>query len=301
MTTPGGPAKRILVGYDGSVPAGAAIEAAAALLPHAHAWIVNLWGPPYASDALHRRLWNGARGLDAFVDALEREGAAEAARIAGSGAALARAAGWTAESRAELTLGSEGLQFSRLVETLDPDLAVVGSRGLGGVRAFLGSVSDLVVHYGGCPVLVVPHPLLNAERAALPAGPIVVGWDGSPGSHRALTAAESLFADRALLVVGVHDGADPPPPVEHEYIGARMRHGHWESGRAIAEALAEQATARHAAAVVVGSRGRSAPREILLGSVAMATVHYAFRPVLVIPRAGRLLSDELLSTATSRA
>jgi nucleotide-binding universal stress UspA family protein len=33
---------------------------------------------------------------------------------------------------------------------------------------------------------------------------------------------------------------------------------------------------------MVGSRGRSAVREILLGSVAMATLHHTRRPVLVV-------------------
>ena len=275
----------VLVGYDGLIPAAAAIEAAAALLPHAHAWIVNLWGPPYTGDALHRRLWNGKGGLDDFVRALEREGAAEAARLADSGAALARAAGWTAEPLAERTVGGEGLQFGLLAEKLAPDLAVVGSRGLGGVRAFLGSVSDVIVHYIGCPVLVVPHPLLIAERADLATGPIVVGWDGSPGSRRAVDVAGELFADRPLIVAGVRDGADPVPgPAGHRYVEARVHGTHAESGRAVAEALAREAAAQRAAAVVVGSRGRSAAREILLGSVAMATLHHAFRPVLVVPR-----------------
>jgi nucleotide-binding universal stress UspA family protein len=289
--------RRVLVGYDGSVPAGAAIEAAAVLLPHAHAWVVNLWGPPYASDALRRRLWTDAGGLDGFVEALEREGAAEATRLAGAGAVLARATGWSAESSTRRTYGGEGLQFGLLAESLRPDVAVVGSRGLGGARAILGSVSDMVVHYASQPVLVVPHPLLTTERAALEAGPIVVGWDGSPGSRRALAAAEALFADRALLAVGVHDGAEPPPaPEQHEYVEARLVHGHLEHGRAVAEALASHATARGAAAVVVGSRGRSAPREILLGSVAMATLHHAFRPVVVVPHAGALPAAEVEET-----
>ena len=55
-------------------------------------------------------------------------------------------------------------------------------------------------------------------------------------------------------------------------------------GRAVAGALAECARSREAAVVVVGSRGRSAVAEIVLGSVAMATVHHAYRPVLVAPR-----------------
>jgi hypothetical protein len=40
MTMSVGSAKRILVGYDGSLAAGAAVEAAASLLPHARAWTV---------------------------------------------------------------------------------------------------------------------------------------------------------------------------------------------------------------------------------------------------------------------
>jgi nucleotide-binding universal stress UspA family protein len=51
----------------------------------------------------------------------------------------------------------------------------------------------------------------------------------------------------------------------------------------VAASLADYARRRAAAVLVVGSRGRSAMREILLGSVAMATLHHAYRPVLVIP------------------
>ena len=36
--------------------------------------------------------------------------------------------------------------------------------------------------------------------------------------------------------------------------------------------------------MVVGSRGRTAVRKILLGSVAMATLHRAHRPVHVVPQ-----------------
>ena len=47
----------------------------------------------------------------------------------------------------------------------DADLVVVGSRGLGTMqRAFLGSVSDYVVHHAKCPVVVVP-PATAAHRS----------------------------------------------------------------------------------------------------------------------------------------
>ncbi|HEX6533949.1 MAG TPA: universal stress protein, partial [Gemmatimonadaceae bacterium] len=57
--------------------------------------------------------------------------------------------------------------------------------------------------------------------------------------------------------------------------------------RAVADALAESAAAEGAAVIVVGSRGRSAQLEMLLGSVAMAVLHRAHRPVLVVPSRGR--------------
>jgi nucleotide-binding universal stress UspA family protein len=190
------PAARVIVGYDGSLSASAAIEVGASLIPRAHAWIGHLWTPPFASEALRRRLWRGTAAVNEFVDAIEREGAGEANRLAAMGVTLAVAAGWEAEALVERTYGGEGLQFTQLAEKLDPDLVLVGSRGLGGAKAFLGSVSDTVVHYASRPVLVVPHPLLIAERAAVTDGPVIVGWDGSAGAQAALAAAARLFPTR---------------------------------------------------------------------------------------------------------
>jgi nucleotide-binding universal stress UspA family protein len=47
--------------------------------------------------------------------------------------------------------------------------------------------------------------------------------------------------------------------------------------------MAAAAADHGAAALVVGSRGRSAAREIILGSVAMSTLHHSHRPVMVVP------------------
>ncbi len=85
------------------------------------------------------------------------------------------------------------MQFTQLAEEHDPDLVLVGSRGLGGARAVLGSVSDMVVRYTPRPVLVAPHPLLMAEYAALAAGPVLLDWDGSAGAEAALATARNLF------------------------------------------------------------------------------------------------------------
>lgn len=50
----------------------------------------------------------------------------------------------------------EDEEILRLAEEIEAGLIVIGSRGLGGVRrALMGSVSDSVVRYAHCPVLVV--------------------------------------------------------------------------------------------------------------------------------------------------
>ncbi|MDY7085022.1 MAG: universal stress protein [Actinomycetota bacterium] len=275
-------AVRVLAGYDGSLPAGAAIAAGAVLLPSAHARITFCWTPPFASEAIRRRLRTRTIGLQDLVAAIEREGAAEAEHIAGTGVTLAQAAGWACEPAAERVYGGEGFAIADLAAKLDVDVVLVGARGLGGASAVLGSVSDVVAHYTPRPVLVVPYPLLSDERADLARGPVLVGWDGSPGAQLALNTAQKLLTGRVTIVAAVADDAVDPPKAPHEFLRLPAHGGHLTPGRAVAEGLAAAARERHAAVVVVGSRGRSAAREILLGSVAMATLHHAHRPVLVV-------------------
>jgi nucleotide-binding universal stress UspA family protein len=45
------------------------------------------------------------------------------------------------------------------------DLLVVGSRGLGGFRSLLGSVSQQCAHHALCPVVVVHSPVRPADSA----------------------------------------------------------------------------------------------------------------------------------------
>src|SRR5262245_13296271 len=53
-----------------------------------------------------------------------------------------------------------GFPAAELIDaSKDSDLLVIGARGGGGFhRLTLGSVSDQVVHYAACPVVVVPGP-----------------------------------------------------------------------------------------------------------------------------------------------
>lgn len=281
---------RVLVGYDGSPAAAEAITVGASLLPGATAWVAYLWSPPFASPELFSHLRRRASNLNELLELVEAEGGAEAQRLVATGVAVARANGWSADSVVRRTYGGEGFEMAAMAEELDADVMVVGSRGLGGTKAVLGSVSDVIVHYGTIPVLVVPCPLATTAYDALAAGPLVVGWDDSPGGNIALASAADLFPDRELIVVEVRSQDGQEDPRQPDELPARAsfvrlplidRIGY---SRAVAEQLDSIADERAAAAIVVGSRGRGAMRELLLGSVAKATLHNVRRPVLVAPK-----------------
>ena len=276
-----------IVGYDGSPTASAAIDAGGLLFPCAHAWITYLWTPPFASERLRHRLRVLAHDVNELIEMIEREGQCEAEQLVAMGVTLARAAGWDAEPLLKHTWGAEGLRLAQCAEQQAADVVLVGSRGLGGTQAVLGSVSDMLVHHTTRPALVIPHPLLAAEHAALADGPVLVGWDGSAGATTAFTEAERLFPDRDVLLVSAdEDNAAPLPPSEaggRNVLMLQVDKGHGFHARATSQALVACANERSAAVLVVGSRGRTAAREILLGSVAMATLHHAHRPVMVAP------------------
>ncbi|WP_134426496.1 universal stress protein [Mycobacterium ulcerans] len=281
-----------VVGYDGSPGASTAIEAGALLFPGARGWITYLWVPPFASEKVRRRLRPMASNTNELVEMVEREGELEARRMVAMGATLARAAGWDAEPVLKRTWGPEGLRMAEEADEVQADLVLVGTRGLGGTQAVLGSVADMVLHRCPRPVVVVPNPMLAAEYDALPKGPMVVGWDGSAGSETALAAARRLCPDREVVLVFVGDGSAPPPAAGvGELRQLSVERGRGFHARAVSEALVAAGQDNGAALLVVGSRGHSGARETLLGSVAMGTVHHSHRPVLVVPSGWQVPAD----------
>jgi len=285
---------RLLVGYDGSLAANAAIAAGASLIPRAHAHVTYLWAPPFGSESLRQQLRLRTANVNEFIAALEREGEAEADQLTATGTTLARAAGWTAEPIVRRSYSGEGLAFAQLAAELKPDLILLGSRGLSGTKAMLGSVSDTVVHYAPTPVLVIAHPLLTAARATLAGGPIVIGWDGSTGARAALDTTARLFPQRELLAATVGDSAtvDGATVDSATVDGAgvdvvRLDSDRGSSSQAVADTLIAFARTRGAAVVVVGSRGRSVAKEIVLGGVARTTLHHTHGAVMVVPQPAR--------------
>jgi nucleotide-binding universal stress UspA family protein len=278
VTSSGDPAGFVLVGFDGSREASRAIAVGARVLPHLTARVVTVWAPPGADPALRARVTHHAGRLSDLGDLMLRECGIEAEHVAADGVALAGAAGWTAEPLAHRSYGDPGAELALLAGEVRPAAMVIGSRGLGGATALLGSVSDLAVHHSPVPVLVVP-PLLSFERARAATGPAVIAHDGSAGAERALEAAAALLPHRERIKVHVTRSVDEEDGPE-DAVSVRA-HG-W-GPRAAAEALDTEASARKAGVIVVGSRGRSTLRQVVLGSTAMAVLHHAHRPVLVVP------------------
>ncbi|MDN5917450.1 MAG: universal stress protein, partial [Pseudonocardia sp.] len=205
-------------------------------------------------------------------------------------------AGWRATPVARRTFGGEGRALASMADELGVHVLVVGTRGLAGPGAVLDSVTDQVVHESPRPVLVVPHPMLTDERECAASGPVVAGWDGSAGARAAVCAAAALFASRELIAVTVGPGVEEAVEVAD---GRRITTVTVPEplpvpgpGRGTAGALIGAARGRGAGVLVVGSRGRSALREIVLGSTAMATLHRAHLPVLVVPpRVDKVVAD----------
>lgn len=157
----------ILVCYDGSPHAAAAIDRAGALMPGAEVTVLSIW-EPYA-DLLARTGAMGAGFSMAGVPSnmAEIDAAAEQAATvrADDGVVLADEAGLVARPAIAPSYGSVPDVILATAAELDADAIVVGTRGLSGLRSMLlGSVSHAVLQHADRPVIVVPSPVLAADR-----------------------------------------------------------------------------------------------------------------------------------------
>jgi len=164
-------------------------------------------------------------------------------------------------------------------------LLVVGHRGAGGFTGLLaGSVAIHVAAHADCSTLVVRGIIGKADA------PVVVGVDGSSESQPATAfayATADLHGAPLVIVTVSPPGHHRPGPLAHDLDGlpARhpdvvVRHEIVNNQRSPAAGLIQAAS--EAGLLVVGSRGVSGLRGILLGSVGRALIDHAPCPVAIL-------------------
>jgi nucleotide-binding universal stress UspA family protein len=145
-------------------------------------------------------------------------------------------------------------------------------------------------------------------------GPLILCYDGSAGAADAIQQAGALFPGSRALVLTVWQsvpipgslgmGGEPAPMVDNVGLdraaaerGARLADEGARIARdaglrakplavkapgAIWESIVDLANRHDAATIVMGSRGVTGIRAMLLGSVSNAVVHHADRPTLIV-------------------
>jgi nucleotide-binding universal stress UspA family protein len=190
---------------------------------------------------------------------------------------------------------------------MDADLVVVGHRGMGLWESMLlGSVSAEVVDHAPCPVLVARDDQL---------GPVILADDGSPDARTAedVVTRWPLFSGLPIRVVTVSEDGFPYAAAVAPFLYTETMTGYSESveaehreRRAESEAAAARlrdagleavaevrdgdaahqiiasAREREAGIIVVGSRGQTGLRRLILGSVARNVLLHAPCSVLVV-------------------
>jgi nucleotide-binding universal stress UspA family protein len=301
---------RVVVGVDDSPGARAAFRYAFVAAARRHAALdvvtaypVNL---PWAWDATL-----DVPDVDALRKAMNRE--AEELRSAVRGDVPA-----VADVPVRVLVGRGTAAEVLVEESGRADLLVVGSRGRGAARsALLGSVALHCVTAAHCPVVVVHEPARDVSRQEATAGRaeaprVVVGVDGSPESKAARVAALGEAATTGAVVEAVaayslddsRADSDGATTLTEDEVSARVRdrlaatvdevhaglpdaiRSRLSGVRALvvdgrpADALLEQA--RDAQLLVVGNRGHSVLRGLMLGSVALSCALHAGCPVMVV-------------------
>ncbi len=288
---------RILLATDGSESAELAGKAAADISNRtaAELHVIHVWTdvPPPAYPSMS-------------LDNYSRMAKEEAGRLLRRQAWNARITGGRVAGQ-HLREGNPAEEISALAEELDADLVVVGSRRVGRVKRLItGSVSEGVVHRASCPVLVV-----CGGEGAWPVGRVVVADDGSGPARRAGDLAAEIANLSGAEVVVVRAYEHPPEPVGGWSAQDRRELDEvlWQNRRDLkkrAEQLEEIAQCRPKTRLIkakaasamnlvaeekevgqtllaVGTRGLSAPKRALLGSVSTETLRAADGSVLIVP------------------
>jgi nucleotide-binding universal stress UspA family protein len=154
----------ILLCYDGSANAQAAIDRAGLLMAGSQATVLVIWETILETMTRHGSLGMGMIGpySDDGSNAAIKQAAVE---TAADGVQRAAAAGLVAQPKVMNRDDDIAAVILAEAADVDADVIVLGTRGLGGAKSLmLGSVSHAVLHHADRAVLVVPSASLAEQR-----------------------------------------------------------------------------------------------------------------------------------------
>ncbi|MCR4290235.1 MAG: universal stress protein [Candidatus Scalindua sp.] len=167
------------------------------------------------------------------------------------------------------------------------DLIILGSRGLSKTKFFfLGGVSQKIVTYAPCSVLVIKKKIRTLKK-------ILIATDGSSYSDAAVKFLKSHFLTKKIGTTLLHVWDNPVilPQFAYETIGKKhLQEMHKVAFMANAlcvegdpaEMINDTARRRKVNLVIVGSKGLTGYKRFLLGSVARKVITYNSSSVLVV-------------------
>ena len=142
----------VVVGYDASAAAHAAVlrgiervgTTGRLIVVHSHGLPADYIGAPFYQEMLDQsadRAQTVMRDLEASIPQLSR-----------------------IDYEPEIMPGDPADAISRIAEHRGADEIILGTRGVGRMRAVLGSVAHEVMHRARCPVTVIPERMATAHR-----------------------------------------------------------------------------------------------------------------------------------------
>jgi nucleotide-binding universal stress UspA family protein len=152
----------ILIAYDGSDDAKAAIEQAGKLFPGATVTVLTVW--ERFIDTMARA--GAGAGMIVDYDEIDTQSAQSAAEQSEEGVKLANESGLTATAKTAVVDSTISDAILDEAASSGASAVVTGSRGYTGVKSLmLGSVSHHLVQHADLPVVVVPSPAVAKARA----------------------------------------------------------------------------------------------------------------------------------------
>ncbi len=139
-----------------------------------------------------------------------------------------------------------------------------------------------VIHHPPRPIVVVPE-------AVTPSQTVIVAYDGSPESARALFAFNScgLAAHHTVIVVTVRETADEAKAISQRAVDYLSSHGITASARPLAttraagEVIREEITAAGAGLLVMGAFSHSTLHQFFFGSTTKTVLGQVAVPVFL--------------------